>query len=97
MTFNLAVDHLQKLREVSPIHYVDKLEVPVFLLLGKNDARVHHSQGVEYWRAVKGYNRVVIWMRMYDDNHTLDEVTSASNVAVSTAEFFAEVLEKIDH
>ena len=35
--------------EMSPIAHASKVEAPVFLMLGKGDLRVPHSQGIEYW------------------------------------------------
>ncbi|XP_027556817.1 acylamino-acid-releasing enzyme-like [Neopelma chrysocephalum] len=37
----------------SPIRYVDRVRVPVLLMLGEDDRRVPPKQGLEYYRALK--------------------------------------------
>jgi acylaminoacyl-peptidase len=45
-----------KLRSTSPILHVDKLSIPVLLLIGKADRRVILTHGAELYHALKARN-----------------------------------------
>ena len=54
-----TVAELQRMREVSPIAYASKIEVPMLILVGAKDRRVPPPQGPELYAALKGAGKPV--------------------------------------
>ena len=73
--------------ECAPIAHAEKLtNTPVLLLIGKDDLRVPHSQGFEYYYQLKALKKDVE-MNIYEDNHPLAKVPNDVNVFMSSALF----------
>lgn len=51
------VDDFRKLYEASPIVHVSKVKAATLLLLGTEDLRVPITQGMNFYRALKAYNK----------------------------------------
>lgn len=51
------VDEFQKLFEASPMVYASHVKAAILLLLGTEDLRVPMSQGMNFYRALKAYNK----------------------------------------
>lgn len=51
------VNDFQKLFEASPIVHASKVKAATLLLLGTEDMRVPMSQGMNFYRALKAYNK----------------------------------------
>ena len=75
----------------SPIAHVDRVKNPVFLMIGKDDLRVPHSQGMEYYHNLKALGKPVD-MNLYEDNHPLGKVHNHANVFINTVLFFKTIL-----
>ncbi|XP_025897295.1 acylamino-acid-releasing enzyme-like [Nothoprocta perdicaria] len=76
----------------SPIRYVDRVRVPVLLLLGEDDQRVPPKQGLEYYRALKarGVPTRLLW---YPGNgHALAGVEAEADGFVNIALWLLEHL-----
>ncbi|NXJ92813.1 ACPH enzyme, partial [Corythaixoides concolor] len=63
----------------SPMRYVDRVRVPVLLLLGEDDRRVPPKQGLEYYRALKarGVPTRLLWYPR--NNHALAGVEAEAD------------------
>lgn len=89
----------EKLRAASPILYIDKIRVPVLLLIGKKDRRVAPSHGVEFYHALKARCAVKrrdaakhIEMLVFDgQGHPLDGVETAKVSFEAIRDWFAQV------
>lgn len=66
-----------KLETMSPIYYVDKVKVPVLLLVGLSDRRVAPTHGIEYYHALKARGRKVDMLTFEGESHPLDGVECA--------------------
>ncbi len=84
---------LSAMRAVSPITYADQVKAPVFLMLGNGDLRVPHSQGLEYFRALKAMGKDVR-VNIYDDCHPLSKTPINVDVAINAALFFHNILKE---
>lgn len=51
------VDDFHKLFDASPISHASKVKAATLLLLGTEDLRVPMSQGMNFYRALKAYNK----------------------------------------
>ena len=82
---------LQVMYEKSPIFHVNSVKAPVYLMIGKDDLRVPPSQGIEYYRNLKGLGKQVD-MNYYEDNHPLGKPINHCNVFINTVLFFKAIL-----
>ncbi len=77
--------------ERSSIRLIDKVKTPVLLQLGKKDRRVPYSIGLRYYECLKA-NQIPTKLYVYDSNHALSEVSSASDCFINTILFIHEHL-----
>jgi len=85
---------MTKMWNMSPISHVENVAAAVHLMVGKNDLRVPPSQGYEYYNALKARGKDVR-MSVFDDNHPLAKPEVDSNVMITAALFYKEILDKI--
>lgn len=52
----LTMTEMKTMLETSPVQLVDKIKIPTFFIVGKNDLRVPFSQGVRMYHALKARN-----------------------------------------
>ncbi|GBC00833.1 hypothetical protein RclHR1_03990010 [Rhizophagus clarus] len=61
--------------ESSPISNIDKVKAPTLLMLGSDDKRVPHSEGLNWYYYLKGKGDVEIICKMYNGTgHGLDNI-----------------------
>ncbi|THV03554.1 alpha/beta-hydrolase [Dendrothele bispora CBS 962.96] len=83
-----------KLFLASPIAHVEKVKVPVLLLMGGSDERVAPTQGIGYYHALKAVKRKTgkpedVEMLLFEDqNHSIDGVVAARVSWFKTMEWF---------
>lgn len=80
-----------ELIERSSIRLLDRIKTPVLLQLGKKDRRVPFSIGLRYYECLKA-KKVPTKLYVYDSNHALSEVPSASDCFINTVLFLDEHL-----
>ena len=80
------------LYNASPISIAPFLEIPVFLMIGKNDKRVPPNQGYLLYHELKKLGRKNVKMNVYDDCHPLSKVSTHANVMINAELFFAEFM-----
>ena len=73
--------------EKSPMFHADKINAPLFLMIGKNDLRVPPSQGRELFNHLTALGKEV-YMNSYEDCHPLSKPNVHSDVLVNAALFF---------
>ena len=78
------------LYNASPISIAASIEIPLFLMIGKNDKRVPPSQGYLMYHELKSLERKNVKMNVYDDCHPLAKVSTHANVMINAALFFAK-------
>ncbi|XP_077369658.1 acylamino-acid-releasing enzyme-like isoform X1 [Festucalex cinctus] len=75
----------EQMLKKSPIKLAAQVQTPVLLLLGEDDKRVPHKQGVEYYRALKA-KQVPVRLLMYPgNNHSLSNVDAESDSFMNSA------------
>ena len=84
-------DQMKIMLEKSPISYAEKVTAPMYLLIGKADLRVPHSQAYEYYRRLKALGKKVD-MNLYDDNHPLGKPPHHINVFINCVLFIKAAL-----
>ncbi|CAG8515181.1 12897_t:CDS:2, partial [Dentiscutata heterogama] len=80
-----------KMYENSPISNIDKVKTPTLLLLGENDKRVPHVDGLAWWYYLKGQGKVEIHCKMYKETgHSLDSVEAEIQSVDAITKFLKE-------
>ncbi|XP_062441424.1 acylamino-acid-releasing enzyme [Rhea pennata] len=69
----------------SPIRYVDRVRVPVLLMLGEDDRRVPPWQGLEYYRALKAWGIPTRLLWYPNNSHALDGVEAEADGFMNVA------------
>jgi len=60
---------METLRRISPIHKMDRVRCPLFIIQGDNDERVPLSESLQIYEKLKGRNVNVKLMRFEDEGH----------------------------
>jgi dipeptidyl aminopeptidase/acylaminoacyl peptidase len=64
-------EHGEFLKEISPIHYVDRIKCPMMVIHGANDPRVPVGEAEQIVAALKQRNIPVEYLRYEDEGHGL--------------------------
>jgi dipeptidyl aminopeptidase/acylaminoacyl peptidase len=65
-------DELAALKANSAINFVENFKVPVLLIAGENDTRVHFSQSRDFYEAMKSANKDVQYILLDKGTHFID-------------------------
>ncbi len=66
-------DHFDHYAARSPLKHATNIKTPTLILHGENDARVHVTQGQEYYRALKTQGVPVQFVRYPREGHGIGE------------------------
>ncbi|MBY8998454.1 MAG: S9 family peptidase [Candidatus Thorarchaeota archaeon] len=67
-----SLEHdLETLEKVSPIHKIDKISAPLFIIQGDNDERVPLSESIQMYEKLKEKGLPVKMLRFADEGHGL--------------------------
>ena len=77
----------QTLRKFSPIHYVDNIKTPLFVIQGANDPRVPKSEAEQIVASVKAKGGVVEYMLFEDEGHGLSKLPNRIKGYSAIADF----------
>ncbi len=70
-----SLEHdMDTLIRVSPIHKVDNIQCPLFIIQGDNDERVPLSESIQIYESVKTRDIPVELMRFSDEGHGLSKL-----------------------
>lgn len=84
-------EQLLKMYLVSPLSVIQKVKVPTLMLLGREDLRVPHSQGLLYHRLLKAMG-VETRCFIYDDVHDLYKINVDFDCFLNVAKFIGKFL-----
>uniref|UniRef100_UPI00398E57AE acylamino-acid-releasing enzyme-like isoform X4 n=2 Tax=Pristiophorus japonicus TaxID=55135 RepID=UPI00398E57AE len=84
---------LTALLSKSPITHVSRARTPVLIMLGEKDKRVHPTQGLELYHALRARDVPVRLLWYPDDNHSLSKVGTEADVFMNVALWFAFALD----
>ncbi|MHA1930182.1 MAG: prolyl oligopeptidase family serine peptidase, partial [Candidatus Thorarchaeota archaeon] len=80
------------LTEISPIHKVDKIECPLFIIQGDNDERVPLSESIQMYERVKEKGIPVQLMRFADEGHGLAKLKNRIKAYSEVFKWLAEIV-----
>ncbi|XP_041046800.1 acylamino-acid-releasing enzyme-like isoform X1 [Carcharodon carcharias] len=84
---------LTALLSKSPITCVSQVRTPVLIMLGEKDKRIHPTQGLELYRALRARSAPVRLLWYPDDNHSLSKVGTEADVFMNIALWFVFALD----
>ncbi|XP_038666652.1 acylamino-acid-releasing enzyme isoform X1 [Scyliorhinus canicula] len=83
---------LEAMLNKSPITHASQVKSPVLILLGEKDIRVHPTQGLEFYRALKTRGVPVRLLWYPDNNHSLSKVDAEADAFMNIALWFVKHL-----
>ena len=78
---------IQILRKFSPIHYVDNIKTPLFVIQGANDPRVPKSEAEQIVESVKAKGGIVEYLLFEDEGHGLSKLPNRIKGYSAIADF----------
>lgn len=78
------------LREISPIHYIDRIKVPLMVIHGANDPRVSISVGESLVAVLDERNIPVEYVRFEDEGHGITRLNNRIKAYGAIAEFLGK-------
>jgi len=78
---------IQTLRKFSPIHYVDNIKTPLFVIQGANDPRVPKSEAEQIVASVRAKGGVVEYLLFEDEGHGLSKLPNRIKGYSAIADF----------
>ncbi|KAK7862069.1 hypothetical protein R5R35_011489 [Gryllus longicercus] len=91
ITGNIPIEAFEKMKKCSPLNFCSPSSPPTLLLIGKKDARVPGSQGMDFYYSLKA-NHVKTKLLLYDDNHSLSQVPVEMDELINAILWFFEHL-----
>lgn len=78
---------LDFLRSISPIHKVDKIRAPLFVIQGKNDPRVPYSESEQIVKAIQDRAGMVEYRLFDDEGHGISKLKNRLEIYPKVADF----------
>ncbi|PSN83819.1 hypothetical protein B9Q01_03395 [Candidatus Marsarchaeota G1 archaeon OSP_D] len=85
-------NHLEILRKLSPIHYVERINAPLLVQHGKNDPRVPFSESLEIVQQIKNRGGVAELVTFDDEGHSNQNIRNRIEWAKSVVRFLERYL-----
>lgn len=85
---------LEFLRQISPIHKVDRIKTPLMVIHGKNDPRVPYTEAEQVVEALKKRNAVVEYKLFDDEGHGISKLKNRLVVYPLVADFLDKHLKQ---
>jgi dipeptidyl aminopeptidase/acylaminoacyl peptidase len=83
---------LEVLKMISPIHKIDNITAPLFIIQGDNDERVPLSESVQMYEKLKEKGLEVELMRFADEGHGLSKLENRIKAYSRVVEWLKEIV-----
>jgi len=83
---------LEVLKMISPIHKIDNIAAPLFIIQGDNDERVPLSESVQMYEMLKEKGLEVELMRFADEGHGLAKLENRIKAYTRVVEWLKEIV-----
>ena len=82
----------------SPVKNIDRVKTPTLLMLGQEDKRVPHYDGLNWWYYLKGKGDVDIRCKVYNEiGHSLDNIDAEVFGFIAIIKFLNEKVVELNH
>ncbi|XP_061187908.1 acylamino-acid-releasing enzyme-like isoform X1 [Saccostrea echinata] len=86
-------EKLTEMWKKSPLQYVDKVEAPLLIILGLDDARVPPKQGEEYYKQLRARDKKTRLIGYKDNCHPIETVEAAADSCMNILDWFWQHLD----
>ncbi|MCY0881375.1 MAG: S9 family peptidase [Firmicutes bacterium] len=86
---SLATDR-EFLREISPIHHVDKIAAPLLVVHGANDPRVPVEEAEQIVHALQQQHKAVAYLRFEDEGHGIGRLHNQQELYPAIVDFLQQ-------
>uniref|UniRef100_K1Q067 acylaminoacyl-peptidase n=1 Tax=Magallana gigas TaxID=29159 RepID=K1Q067_MAGGI len=86
-------EKLTEMWKMSPMQYVDKVETPILIMLGLEDARVPPKQGEEYYKQLRARNKKARLIGYSDNSHPIQTVEASADSCINILDWFWQHLD----
>jgi dipeptidyl aminopeptidase/acylaminoacyl peptidase len=88
-----SLEHdLETLEKVSPIHKIDKISAPLFIIQGDNDERVPLSESIQMYEKLKEKGLPVKMLRFADEGHGLAKLKNRIEAYSEVVNWLKEIV-----
>jgi dipeptidyl aminopeptidase/acylaminoacyl peptidase len=88
-----SLEHdMDALVKISPIHKIDRISAPLFIIQGDNDERVPLSESIQMYEKLKGKGLPVKLMRFADEGHGLAKLKNRVKAYSEVVEWLKEIV-----
>ncbi|KAF7493851.1 Acylamino-acid-releasing enzyme [Sarcoptes scabiei] len=84
-------DQVSRMFNSSPLAHLERVKVPTLMLLGRNDLRVPHSQGLLFHKLLKSRG-IETKCLVYDDVHDLQKIDVDFDCFINVAKFIEKFI-----
>ena len=81
-------ESFDKMWDMSPIKYIEGVNVPVLIIHGVVDRRVPLGQSIELYTALKRMGKKVKFLQYDENGHSFKHVCAADDMIAESIEFF---------
>ena len=90
--FTVTENDIEVLERISPIHKVDKIQVPLFIIQGDNDERVPLSESIQIYESVKKRGLKTELLRYSDEGHGLAKLENRIDAYTKVLNWLLEIV-----
>ena len=84
---NLSPKVYEKLWDMSPLKYVEGVNVPILLIHGNSDRRVPIGQSIEFYDALKRLGKSVKFYQYEGNGHSFSHISASEDMIAISLEF----------
>ncbi|TFG29143.1 S9 family peptidase [Candidatus Thorarchaeota archaeon] len=93
--YGSLADDMDTLIRISPIHKVDKIAAPLFIIQGDNDERVPLSESIQIYEKLKEKGLEVRMMRFADEGHGLAKLENKIKAYTEVLHWLKDIIESV--
>ena len=86
----LDKESFDKMWDMSPMKYIDGVNVPVLIIHGSIDRRVPIGQSIELYTALRRMGKKVKFYQYDENGHSFKHVSAADDMIAVSLEFFED-------
>ncbi len=94
--YGSLTEDLDILKRISPIHKVDEISSPLFIIAGDNDERVPVSQSIQIYESLKAKGLSVELLRFSDEGHGITKLSNKIEAYSKIIQWLKEIIRPKD-
>lgn len=82
---DMSTEAFEKMKKCSPVKYISQVVAPTLLLIGKKDARVPSSQGINYYHSLRAHNVTTRYVISFPHSVTIKKFIFFNSSQIKTS------------